>query len=178
MEKTESQLFLDELLEEIEFRERKMNEAYADLVLSEIRDLETAITKTFSTAEQEKQIIQEWAIKKSTKLTERKEWLERKLEYYLLEQGVKTIDLPNGRIQKRKTPERIEIVDLDLFLSKATEDLLSVTPQTYKPDLTKIKNFYQMTKKVPAGTRLIESTEKFSVKVKHNGELSNGETET
>jgi hypothetical protein len=171
--------FLDELLLEVEAKEQQMELAHVDMVLKEISSLNAEITKILSQAEEEKQIIHEWAIQRSAKLNERTEWLSKKLEMFMNEQDptVRTIDLANGILLRRKQIEKIIIEDLEQFLQNNNlSDLTTTSPEVVKPDLAKIKAFYKMTRKIPLGTSLVESTDKFSIKLKQNGELKNGKT--
>ena len=88
---------------------------------------------------------------------------------------VKTIDLPNGKLLRRKTPDKIEIVDLEKFLEKADKSMVTLQPEMVKPNLNKIKAYYKMTLKLPEGTKLIEGEEKFNIKL---NEVNNGTKET
>ncbi|KAF0147819.1 MAG: hypothetical protein FD143_2994 [Ignavibacteria bacterium] len=63
--------FIDEMLLEIEEKEQQMELAHADMVLKEISSLQSCISIILEQAEEEKQIIHEWAIQRSAKLTER-----------------------------------------------------------------------------------------------------------
>ena len=55
--------------------------------------------------------------------------------------------------------------------------MINLHPEIVKPNLNKIKAYYKMTQKVPQGTKLIEGKEKFSIKLKQNGEEENGKEE-
>ncbi|WP_297844720.1 host-nuclease inhibitor Gam family protein [Ignavibacterium sp.] len=105
----------------------------------EIKKLEEQIEKNFDTAAQEIEIIETWALKRNEKLTKRIEWISRKLELYLKNENLKTLDLPNGIIRIRKQPDKRINVDEELFFRKATDDLLNIIPESVKPDLLKIK---------------------------------------
>jgi len=62
--------------------------------------------------------------------------------------------------------------------NKNLSQLTCPQPEIIKPDLAKIKAFYKMSGKVPQGCTLIESTDKFSIKLKQNGVLKNGASKT
>jgi phage host-nuclease inhibitor protein Gam len=171
--------FIDEMLQEIEVKEEQMQLAHVDMVLKEICSLNSEIARILSQAEEEKQIIQEWAIQRSAKLYERADWLTKKLEAFMNEQDptLRTIDLAHGQLLRRKQVEKIVVEDLEQFLQNNNlAELTTTSPEVIKPDLAKIKAFYKMTKKIPFGTSLVESTDKFSIKLK-NGGINNG-TET
>lgn len=139
MEKT----FLDELLEEVEAKEVTLHLAHVDLVLAEMKNMEKQIQKNFEQAEEEKKIISDWALRKNSKLQDRLDWMAKKLEAFLREQGedVKTIDLPNGKLLRRKQPDKIEIIDMDKFMLNAEASMLTVLSESVRPDLRKIMAF-------------------------------------
>ncbi len=172
--------FIDELLAEAEAEEFKLHLAHVDLVLVEISNLNEEIQKNFTQAEEEKRLIDEWALSKNSKLQDRIDWMTRKLEAFMKEQGddVKTIDLPNGKLLRRKQPDKIEIVDMEKFMLNADQTMISIIPEIVKPDMNKIKAFYKRSMFLPEGTKLIVGKENFSIKLKQRGEEENGKTET
>jgi len=167
--------FIDELLLEVEAKEEKLLLSHVDQVIKEIGEKQKEIERTLNQAEEEKQLIQDWALSKCDKIQNKIDWMTKKLESFMNEQGdAKTIDLPNGALKKRQTPDRIEVTDLEAFLkNKQLERLTTVQPEVIKPDLNKIKFFYKETTKLPKGTELIKGQVKFSVKIK-TGENKNG----
>jgi len=98
-----------------------------------------------------------------------------KLEAFIKEKKEKTIALPNGRLKMHKKPDKVEIEDIDLFLKKAKPEMLTVVPESYKPDMNKIKNYIK-TKPVPPGVKITEGKEEFSYKL--NGVNDGREEET
>ena len=157
--------FIDELLEEEEAKEEKRTEAYYDLLLLQARELQTAIEVNFKTAEREVEIINQWALKKNMVLHERIGFIERKLEAFIREKGVKTLEMPNGTLKLHKKPDKVEISDLNTFLAYAKPEMLTVIPEQIKPDMTKIKA-YMRQNYTPAGVSVIEGKEEFSYKIK------------
>ena len=168
--------FLDELLEEVELKEDQQKEVYVDLLLIQIKNLQDEITKNFNNADKEIEIIKNWALSKNTVLQERINLIEKQLEQFIRESNKKTIDLPNGVLKVRKSPDKAEVVNLDLFLSKANADLVTVIPEQIKPNLKNIKSFIKMTTKVPEGVRVVEGKEEFSYSIKTE-ETNAGEKE-
>ena len=160
--------FIDDLIAEAEEVEKKMHLAHIDLMLSEMRKLDIAIASNFAQAEEEKLIISDWAISKNVKLQEKVDRITDLLKLFMNSQDaeVKTIDLPNGKLTRRKGVDKIEIVDMEKFLENADKSMVTIQPEMVKPNLTKIKAFYKMTQKVPKGTELIEGEEKFTIKIK------------
>jgi hypothetical protein len=171
----EEKSFIDQLLEEAEEKEKKLEQAQLDLILIEIRKLEEQIEKNFDTAAQERQIIKDWALDRNSMLQSRIEWLSKKLELYLIEEKLKTVDLPNGIIRIRKQPEKVIIVDEEKFFKKATSALLNIIPESAKPDLLKIKAWIKRTGKIPDGVDVSQQDEKFSYTIKRN---DNGKEKT
>jgi len=94
------------------------------------------------------------------------------------EQGedVKTIDLPNGKLLRRKQPDKIEIVDMDKFMMNADSSMLTVVPESVRPDLRKVLAAYKRSLTPPVGTKVITGEEKFSIKLNNNKENNNGES--
>jgi hypothetical protein len=172
---TEEKSFIDQLLEEAEEKEKKLEQAQLDLILIEIRKLEDQVEKNFDTAAQEREIIKNWALERNTMLSSRIEWLSKKLETYLREEKLKTLDLPNGIIRIRKQPEKIAVMDEEKFFKKATSDLLNIIPETAKPDLLKIRSWIKRTGRVPEGVEVSLQEEKFSYTIKRN---NNGKEKT
>ena len=172
--------FIDELLQEVEEKEQKLLASHADLLLNEIGSLQRQIDTNFTQADEEKRIIHEWALSRNSKLQDRISWLERKLEAFMKEQGpnVKTVDLPNGKLLRRKQQTKVEITDMEEFMkNEKLYQLGTIQPEIIKPNLNMIKAFINMTSKVPKGVVVTEGKEKFSIKLKQHGE-ENGKKET
>lgn len=164
---------MTELLAEAEQEEHLQSEAYCDLTLLEIRELTDKITRTFEQAEEEQTLIQQWALNRTSKLQERIDFLSQKLRQFMTAHnertGEKTIALPNGDLKIRKKQDKIEIEDLELFLQHATKEMLSVVPESAKPDIAGIKSYRKMTngKAIP-GIRVVTGHNEFSYKLKEN----------
>lgn len=166
--------FLDELLLEAENKEIEQTEAFFDLVLLEIKKLNDKIESNFRTAEQEAELINQWALKKNTVLNERKLFLEKKLEAYIREKGEKSISLCNGTLKMHKKQDRVEITDMELFLKHANKELLDIIPETVKASVAKIKQWIK-SKPVPKGVTIIQGKPEFSYTLNNGKE--NGEDE-
>lgn len=162
--------FIDELLQEAESKEMQLTLAHYDLVVAEVGKLTNQIEEVFREADREVQIINDWAINKNAKAQERIEYLKMKLEKFIREQERKTLDLPNGILKIRKKPDKVEVKDLDLFLQNANKEMITVIPESIKPNLSGIKSVIKMSGRVPKGVELIEGQEEFSLKLK---EVSN-----
>ncbi|MDZ7762901.1 MAG: host-nuclease inhibitor Gam family protein [Melioribacteraceae bacterium] len=108
--------FIDELLREAEEKETQLTYEYADLILLEIKTLQSKINQVTETVKKEIQILEEWALNKSVKYQDRIEFLEKKLNQFIRNQNQKTIDLANGVIRLRKGREKLEVFDMDKVL--------------------------------------------------------------
>jgi len=167
--------FLDELLQDVEVKEDEQTEAYFDLLLLQIKQLTKQIEYNFSQSEKECSMINSFVLHKNAQLQERIKWLELKLQSFILEKKEKTIALPNGTLKMHKKPDRVEIEDLDLFLKKAKPEMLTAVPESYKPDMNKIKNYIK-SKPVPPGIKITEGKEEFTYKLREESEAENGRT--
>jgi hypothetical protein len=164
--------FIDDLIKEAEEKEEQQTEAYFDLLLLEIKRLNSEIEKNFTEAEKEIEMIKNWALMKNLKVQNRIDWLAIKLEAFIRERKEKTIELPNGVLKMHKKPDKVEITDLDLFLKHARSELLTIVPEQVKPDLNKIKAWMK-THSVPKGVSVVEGKEEFSYKLNGKEQLNN-----
>ena len=71
-------------------------------------------------------------------------------------------------LKLHKKPDKIEVSDLDLFISKATSEMLTIVPESVKPNLSKIKNYIKFSGRVPLGITQIEGTEEFKLTINNN----------
>lgn len=174
----ETKTFLDELLLEADNRETKQTQSYYDLILMEIGKLQLKVEENFAEAEKEVELIKEWALKSNSKLQDKIDFLAKKLEAYLREENLKTLELPHGTLKIRKQPDKVEISDLTIFIENASADLVRIIPEEVKPDLLKIKAFIKNKNKVPEGVKLIPGAEHFSYSLINNKEKKNGTEKT
>jgi hypothetical protein len=86
-----------------------------------------------------------------------------KLEDYIRSEGKKTMDMPHGTLKIRKSPDKIEVTDMQIFLKNARAEMLSVVPEQVKPDLNKIKAFMKVSNKIPDGISVVEGKEEFKL---------------
>ncbi|MBK8944097.1 MAG: host-nuclease inhibitor Gam family protein [Ignavibacteriae bacterium] len=173
--------FMDELLAEVEIKEELQSEAYFDLLIKKISGLESQISRNFKIAEEEVKIINDFYLKKNSKIKEAVDGIARILEEYIreknrLDPNVKTISFPNGILKLHKKPDRIEISDLDLFLKSATNDMLTVVPESIKPNLTKIKALMKYSGRSIPGISKIAGTEEFKLTLNNNKEEEDDKT--
>src|ERR1035437_2591244 len=130
-----------------------------------INTMQEQIANNFAEAEKEINLINNWTLTRNSVLNERTQVLERKLEQFIRERQLKTLELPNGILKLHKKPDKVEIEDMELFLKHARPEVLTIIPEQVKPDLSKIKSFIK-TRPVPAGVNVIEGREEFSYKLR------------
>lgn len=171
-----SENFLDELLAEAELKEEAQTEAWFDLLLIQIQQIQNRIAYNFNEAEKECSMINNFVIHKNAQLQERVRWLEIKLEAFIRERKEKTIDLAHGTLKLHKKPDKVEISDMELFIKHAKPEMLTVIPESVKPDLNKIKAFIKQ-RVVPKGVTVTEGKEEFTYKLKGKEKEENGEEE-
>ncbi len=177
--KSEGADFISQLVKEAEEKEQKLNREMADMMLLEIRNLQEEIERVFEQAERERTIIKNWAITKNSKLANRIEWISKKLELFLKEENVKTLELAFGTIRFRKQPDKVEIIDDEQFLNNAPSNVLTIVPETAKADMNKIKSFIKRSGRVPKGCELLPGEIKFSYSINNHKEAEvNGTKET
>ena len=162
---TEEIDFIEQILKEAEQKEMQQTNALFDLVLLQISKWEIEIAANFEEQEKEILLIKEWTLSRNSKLQDQIDFYARKCEAYLKELNLKTLSLPHGSLQIRKLPDRVEILDQEIFLKSASMDLLKVVPASNKPDLQKIKASIKNTGKIPEGVQLITGENQFSYKI-------------
>ena len=163
---TEESTFIDELIADAEANEQKQTLAYFDLLVAEISKLEEEVSHNFRQAEDEAKIIHDWALKRNSSIQEKIDRLKLKLEAFIREQNKKTIDLPHGILKIRKMPDKVEISDMEAFLKNASQALITVVPETIKPNLVKIKASIKKTTRVPEGVSVTEGKDEFKLTLK------------
>ncbi len=166
---SEGKSFIDELIQEAEEKEQKLMQSHLDIILIEIPNLEEEIEKNFNTLAEEREIIKDWSLERNNMLNSRIQWLSRRLERFLKEDKLKTLDLPNGVIRIRKQSDKITVIYEEMFFNNATSAILNIT-ETVKPDLLKIKSWIKKTGRVPIGVKVSPQEEKFSYTINRNND--------
>ena len=162
--------FMDELLAEAEAKENSQLDSIMDMVLIEIRKLDEQIARNFRTSDEECKLIQDWALRRSAKQQDRINWLAVKLEKFIRDRGVKTVSLANGTLKIRRSQDKIEFFDMEAFMETTNPALLTLVPAYYTPNLKGIKEQIKLYDVVPDGVEVIPGSDKFSYKLKTNGQ--------
>ena len=125
--------FLDELIAEAEVKQEEQTEAWFDLLLLQIQQLQNQIAYNFNEAEKECSMINGFIIHKNAQLQERMRWLEIKLEAFIRERKEKTIDLAHGTLKLHKKPDKVEISDMELLSNMQSQKCSQSFPNLLSP---------------------------------------------
>ncbi|MBI2417240.1 MAG: host-nuclease inhibitor Gam family protein [Ignavibacteriales bacterium] len=166
--------FMDELLADAEFADEQRTEAYYDLLLLQVQQMQEQIAYNFAEAEKEVAIINDWALRKNHGIQVKVEFIEKKLEAFMREKGVKNLELAHGKLLMRKKPDKVELQDVGLFLKHATPELLAVKPEEVKPDMQKIKQYLKTHYKAMPGVVIVPGEEEFSYKLNNRKDNEDG----
>ncbi|HSH23994.1 MAG TPA: host-nuclease inhibitor Gam family protein [Massilibacterium sp.] len=171
--------FLDEQENTNDDRFKVENEQQANWALRKIKQYKDAIEKTNSLAEEEKEKIDMWAKQENESHKDSIDYFQSLLAEYAMslkedDPKLKTISLPNGKLQFRKQRPKWEYKDdvLVKSLKKAGMDnLIRVKEQPNKSDIKKAveivdgKAINKETGEVIEGITVTERGEAFGVKV-------------
>ena len=130
-----------------------------------IKYLEDEIGQYKSTAEKLMQEIETWLAHKSNQKQSQIDFLSGRMEEYLRTREIKSMSLPAGLIGLRKSQDKIEITNEELFYEKADAGLIRKIPETQEPDLKKIKEQIKLTGDVPDGVDVVSQESKFYYKL-------------
>lgn len=168
--------FMEELLSEVETNENLATEAYMDLLIAKVGHLEEKIASNFKSAEEEVKIINDFALSKNSRIQGQIDGIMSMLESFIRDlneknNNIKTISLAHGTLKLHKKPDKVEVIDLELFMNHATEELLTKLPESYKPNLNKIKNYIKMSGRVPFGVTKTDGTDEFKLTINKTNEV-------
>ena len=164
--------YLDELFSEEEQADLQKEEVTPEIrftrFLWKIKFIEQDLDKHQRVAEDTIKEVSEWFDKKRNQLEKQIKFLCDQMQNYLSIQDLKSLSLPSGKIGFRNQQDKIEIIDYDLFYSKALPGLLRRVPESYEPDLKKIKEHIKTTSAIPEGIDIIPQDPKFYYKLNQN----------
>lgn len=168
--------FMEELLNEVELKEEQQTEAYMDLLIAKIGHLEGKIASIFKSAEEEVKIINDFALSKNSKIQGQIDGCTNILEAYMRDQNekdnnIKTISLAHGCLKLHKKADKVEITDMESFLSKASSSMLTVVQESVKPSVQKIKQYIKMSGRIPLGVTKSVGSDEFKLTINNNKEM-------
>lgn len=140
--------------------------ADADRRLRSIRYWQGELDKVEALAEAEMQRVEAWLAKHEVRIRKRIHWNRDALQIYLWGTDQKTIDLPSGKLKRRKGRERIDIVLEETFLQWAEhnkmEDMIRIKRS---PDKKAVAAYVKESGEEPPGVELNVSEDTFSVDI-------------
>ena len=165
--------YLDELFSEEEQADLQKEEVTPEIrftrFLWKIKFIEQELDKHQRVAEAMINEVSSWFDKKKSQLEGQIRFLCDQMQNYLVIQDLKSLSLPSGKIGFRNQQDKIEILDYDLFYSKALPALLRHVPESYEPDMKKIKEHIKTTSEIPEGIEVSSQDPKFYYKLNQNG---------
>lgn len=165
--------YLDELFSEEEKEDLQKEEVTPEIrftrFLWKIKFIEQEIQKHENVADETIKEITDWFEKKKSQLEGQIRFLCDQMQNYLTIQDLKSLSLPSGKIGFRNQQEKIQIIDYDLFYKKALPVLLRHVPESYEPDMKKIKEHIKTTSEIPEGIDVIPQDPKFYYKLNNGG---------
>ena len=133
--------------------------------LWKIKFIEKELQKHSQVAKDTIKDIETWYEKKRNQLLGQINFLTNQMENYLRGNNLKSLSLPSGRIGFRKQQDKVEIVNPDLFYSKASSEVLRHIPESYEPDMVKIKSQLKENGVIPDGVEVTHQQPKFYYKL-------------
>lgn len=130
-----------------------------------IKYLEDEISQYKSTAEKLMQEIETWLESKAKQKQSQIDFLSGRMEEYLRTREIKSMSLPAGIVGLRRQPDKVEVINEELFYEKADTSLIRKIPETQEPDLKKIKEHIKQTGEVPDGVDVVSQDSKFYYKL-------------
>ena len=165
--------YLDELFSAEEQEDLRKEEVTPEIrftrFLWKIKFLEQELDKHQRVAENTIKEVSDWFEKKKSQLDNQIRFLCDQMQNYLTIQDLKSLSLPSGKIGFRNQQDKIEIINYDLFYNKALPELLRHVPESYEPDLKKIKEHIKTTSEIPEGIDIVPQEPKFYYKLNQNG---------
>lgn len=167
--------FIDELLAESEVREAQerieMSRLRADQILAALAVLEQNAADVNKLCDDEISIIEEYRVTELQKIEKKASWLAYQLEQFIRSTDEKTINLPHGSLKLRLGRDKIEIRDHDQFIPFAErKGLLKQIPESFEPDISKLKDYIQQYKFTPPGVIVTPAATRFSYTTKGNND--------
>jgi len=170
-DKNELAELLDDLFGKVPKEEEELSNPESPEVLFakflwKIKFLEKEIETAGTTADRLREEISLWQEMRTVQKQKQIQYLCMHMENYLRCRNVKSMLLPNGTIGLRRQQPKIEIRDEDLFYKNSDNGLLRHIPESYEPDLKKIREHIKTTGEIPAGIDMTEQEARFYYKLK------------
>jgi hypothetical protein len=138
-------------------------EADADRRLRALRYWQSEMERVRALHCVELERIEGWLDRHERRINKRMDWNKLALQEFLWDSGRKTIDLPSGKLSRRKGRERIDIVLEETFLQWAMNGHEELTRTKITPDKKAITAYVKDTSEEPPGVEFNISLDSFSV---------------
>jgi hypothetical protein len=176
--------FMDELLAEVDEKDQQrkieLDRLKADQLLMAVAKLDAQIEDVNKLADDEIKLIEHYRQTEVERVGKKRDWLLYNVEGFARQQmgqtGEKSIRLPHGTLALRKGRDKIEIIEMPIFLKVAARyGLLRTIQEEHVPDLTALSAFVKRTGQIPIGTKLIPGTDKFSYTLTNGDKINDTE---
>ena len=134
------------------------SEFEADVLLIQIGDIESEMSRIDELHRQEIEHINSWQDKEMENLSKKQGWLKYNLELYLVQSEKKRLSLPHGTVYYRKQPYHVEIRD-ELKLIKT-----GFVRTTESVDKKSILSHFKKSGEIPEGCEIERPEDKLYVK--------------
>ena len=134
------------------------SEFEADVLLIQIGDIESEMSRIDELHRQEIDHINSWQDKEMENLSKKQGWLKYNLELYLVQSEKKRLSLPHGTVYYRKQPYHVEIRD-ELKLIKT-----GFVRTTESVDKKSILSHFKSSGEIPEGCEIERPEDKLYVK--------------
>jgi hypothetical protein len=116
--------------------------------------------------EKEVKLLEEYGSAELARLDKKRSWLLFNLDAFARSTGEKTVRLPHGILKLRKGRDKIAVVTMEEFLTKAQAlGFLRTVPETFTPDIQAVLAHIRRTGEVPPGVEFIPADIRFSYSV-------------
>ena len=163
--------WLDEMLADIESQETQrrleFDKLKADQALAAVGKIEADMTAVNTLVDEEVRLIEHYRKTELERLDKKRAWLILNLEGFMRKHTEtteeKSLRLPHGQIGLRKSRDRVEISNPDLFAKVADRlGLWRISPEKKEADLQAVSAYIKLNNHVPAGVTVIPGSTNFS----------------
>ena len=120
----------------------EINKLRADQALAAIAVIEDEISEVEQIAQQEIDLITNWAEEETRKHQNKINWICYSLEKYIRSTGDNTINLAHGAIKLRKSRDKVDIIDLQKFIPIGQRlGLVRRIEEKFEPDMNAIRAY-------------------------------------
>ena len=160
---TKEKVMFDQDLQEYEIFGVIPNEDKADGLLWHYSQVEQERQRISDLAQAQIDKIMLWKENELHKISGKTEWLSNGLREFLATTGKKSMKLPNGTLQTRKSPDKYVYEDEQTFMELHPNFVREKVVVSL--DKTAVKKAVKETGEIPDGLDIVEGTTTFSIKL-------------